>query len=165
MTLVLETGLSVKGIEAIRKRLSAYVESMPEKAEELCRRLAEIGVDAAVANIDHDESGELRSSIRLERRDDKEYVVIADCDYAIYVEFGTGVVGAASTYAGERPDWVGAPGSRSSKVREDGSWVYFDEKQDRFRITSGQRPQAFMSTAAVEMRQQVLSIAKEVFSK
>ena len=160
----LSAGLSVSEIREVRERVERYVSSLQDKADELCRRLAEIGVEASIAAIDHDESGELRSSIRWEQRGQRTYLVVADCDHAVYVEFGTGVVGAASTYPGERPDWVGTPGSRSEHVNPDGSWVYYDEKQERWRITSGQVPQGFMSRGAVSVRQAVVSIAKEVFA-
>lgn len=159
----LSAGLSVSEIRAMREQVERYAGGLQAKADELCRRLAEIGVEASIAAIDHDESGELRSSIRWERRGEREYLVVADCDYAVYVEFGTGVVGAAGSYPGERPDWAGAPGSRSKHVNPDGSWVYYDEKQERWRITSGQVPQGFMSQGAVAVRQAVVSIAKEVF--
>lgn len=160
----LEMGLSVSEIRAARTELERYASGVPEKADELCRRLAEIGVDASVAGIAHDESGELRGSIRWERRGEREYLVVADCGYAVYVEFGTGVVGSGGTYPGDKPDWVGAPGSRSRHVNPDGSWVYYDEKQSRWRITSGQVPQGFMAQGAMTVRQAVPVIAKEVFA-
>ena len=160
----LKAGLAVSEIRALRERVERYANGLQAKADELCRRLAEIGVDAAVAGIAHDESGELRGSIRWEQRGERVYLVVADCDYAVYVEFGTGVVGAGSAYPGERPEWVGAPGSRSSHVNPDGSWVYYDEKQGRMRVTSGQVPQGFMAGSAVEVQQQIAGIAREVFA-
>lgn len=155
----LDMHLAVSEIRSARERLERHAQGLQAKADELCRRLAEIGVDASVAAIDHDESGELRRSIRLEQRGEREYVVLADCGYAVYVEFGTGVVGAGGEYPGIRPDRVRTPNPDKR------AWVYYDEKQDRFRITDGQVPQGFMSKGAVEMRQAVAGIAKEVFAE
>lgn len=159
----LSTGLDAAGIGAVREQVACYTGGLQAKADELCRRLARIGVDAAVAGIGRDESGELRSSIRLERRGGREYAVLADCGHAVYVEFGTGVVGASRSYPGERPAWAGTPGSRSTRVNADGSWSYYDEKQERWRVTSGQAPQGFMARSAAEVRQAVRTVAKEVF--
>lgn len=159
----LDMHLSVSEIRSARERLGRYAQGLQAKADELCRRLAEIGLEASVAAIAHDESGELRGSMRWEQRGERECFVVADCGYAVYVEFGTGVVGGRGTYPGEKPDWVDAPGSRSTKVNLDGSWVYYDEKQKRWRITSGQVPQGFMAQGAVTVRQAVTGIAKEVF--
>lgn len=160
----LQADLSASSISKLREAIANYRDSLKALADELCRRLSDIGVQAAVTSIDHDESGELRSSISYKRRGDRDYLVIADCGYAVYVEFGTGVVGAGTSYPGDKPAWAGSPGSRSSHVNPDGSWVYFDEKQARWRITSGQKPQGFMAQSAAEMRRNVLKIAKEVFS-
>ena len=161
---MLKAGLSVSDIAALRKKIEQRALRLQEKAEEICRQLSEIGVDACVAGIAHDESGELRGSIRWERKGDREYLVVADCPYAVYVEFGAGVVGARGTYPGTRPEWVGAPGSRSTHVNPDGSWVYYDKKQGRWRITSGQVPQGFMSQGAMTVRQAIPIIAREVLS-
>lgn len=159
----LKADLSTSSIAEMKAALTRYRDSLIAKADAICRRLSEIGVQAAIAAIDHDESGELRQSITYRRKGDRDYLVVADCGYAVYVEFGTGVVGAGSSYPGEKPGWAGSPGSRSFHINPDGSWVYFDEKQSRWRITSGQKPQGFMARSAVEMRRDVLKIAKEVF--
>ena len=161
----LDMHLSVSEIRSARERLERYAQGLQAKADEFCRQLAEIGLEASVAAIAHDESGELRGSMRWEQRGERVYFVVADCGYAVYVEFGTGVVGGRSAYPGEKPDWVDAPGSRSTKVNPDGSWVYYDEKQNRWRITSGQVPQGFMAQGAVTVRQAVAGIAKEVFAE
>lgn len=157
--------LSTSEVREQREKLERYISKLESKADELCRRLAEIGVEASVAAIAHDESGELRRSIRWEQVGDHEYLVVADCDYAVYVEFGTGVVGANGTYSGTRPDGIGEPRSRSTHVNPDGSWVYYDEKQKRWRITSGQVPQGFMAQGAMAVEQAIPMIAKEVFAR
>lgn len=163
MSLALRMGLSVASVRAERRRLEEYVRLLPARCDELCRRLAEMGVDAAVAGVTRAETGELASSIRHERRGERDYVVIADCGYAVYVEFGTGVVGLMGS-AGELPDGITGPTSRTTKAREDGSWVYWDERQGKYRITRGQAPLGFMSGAATEMRERVLEVAREVFA-
>lgn len=160
----LSAGLSASEVGAVRRRLEARAASMQRKADELCRRLAEAGVAASVAGVAHDESGELRGSIRWEKLAERDYLVVADCGYAVYVELGTGVVGSGGAYPAERPAWAGAPGSRSRAVGSDGTWTYYDEKQSRWRATRGQVPQGFMARGARAVRQTVVKTAKEVFA-
>lgn len=159
-------GLSASSVRAARQRLERYMADLPGKVDELCRRLAEVGVTAAVTALheaDAHETGELESSIEVEREGDRDYLVVTYCGYAVYVEFGTGVVGAAASYPGTMPEGITGPLSRTTKAREDGSWVYWDDRQGRFRITKGQTPKGFMAQASVEMREQAQRIAKEVF--
>lgn len=159
-------GLSASSVRAARQRVERYASGLPSKVDEFCRRLAEVGVTAAVTALqesDKRETGELQSSIEVERVGDRDYLVVTHCGYAVYVEFGTGVVGASGSYPGTMPPGVTGPLSRTTKAREDGSWVYYDERQGRFRITKGQLPTGFMAQASVEMRDESVRIAREVF--
>lgn len=158
--------LSASSVRAARERIQRYTTDLPGKVDELCRRLAEIGMQSAVTAL-HDtnthETGELESSIQVERLGERNYLVVTYCGYAVYVEFGTGVVGAGVPYPGNRPEYITGPLSRTTKAREDGSWVYWDDRQGRFRITKGQRPAGFLAAATVEMGQRVKEVAREVF--
>lgn len=158
-------GLSASSVRSARQRLERYAAGLPAKVDELCRRLAEEGVTAAVKALhdaDAHETGELESSLQVERMGDRDYLVVTHCGYAVYVEFGTGVVGAGGTYPGTMPEGVTGPLSRTSKAREDGSWVYYDKRQGRYRVTKGQLPTGFMAQASAEMRERLAEIAREV---
>lgn len=154
--------LSEESFKRAAAEVRAYAESLDDKCAELSRRLAEIGVDAAVSHVRR-ESGSLASSIRSERSGERAYLVLADSEYAVYVEFGTGVVGSKTPYAGQLPDWATGPGSRSTKTREDGSWIYYDQVTGEFKSTFGQAPSAFMAAGAEAVRKAVVDTAKEVF--
>lgn len=73
----------------------------------------------------------------------------SDNNYAAYVEFGTGVVGA-----------TGAQNPQASKIgwRHDVNqhgeygWVYYDEQQDRFRWTKGQEAARFMDFSVLDIQ-------------
>lgn len=151
-------GLDAKSIDSAIKQLATYRKSVDAKVDELCERLADEGMEVAKVSIRHDESGELRNSFSVEKVGDAHYLVVNSAPYAVYVEFGTGVVGAGGDYRGERPEWAGSPNGEKE------AWVYFDEKQGRFRITDGQAPQAFMAQGAEAMRNRMIGIAKEVFA-
>lgn len=70
-------------------------------------------------------------------------------NYAAYVEFGTGVIGA-----------TGAQNPHASKlgwkhdVNHHGQygWVYYDEREDRFRWTRGQEAARFMDFSALDIQ-------------
>lgn len=148
--------------EAVRE-LEAYRDAIPDKVEELLRRLCEEGVAAAVAVVPVD-TGELRSSIRLERRGGSDYLVVADSGHAAFVEFGTGVVGQG-TYAGELPAGWGYDLRRTPEAHDPVDptrWFYYDA-EGNLRSTRGRPAAGYMLAGSEEMRRKAVSIAKEVF--
>lgn len=82
--------------------------------------------------------GHLRSSITTEILDGgMTGKVNVGANYAIYVEFGTGI------YA------KGPGGSRAKKI----PWTYFDEERGKFVTTKGQQAQPFWNPAIDKGRQ------------
>ena len=84
---------------------AAIKEKFTYKYRILAQRVVEIGVEITRVNIaDFDAicSGELLSSIRAEHSgsvtDGASWLVITDCPWAAYVEFGTGIVGQKSPH-------------------------------------------------------------------
>lgn len=157
------------GVAKAREALGAYLTALPTKMDTFCRRLAEIGVDAAVTQIKQSvdgETGELANSIHVEQEGEREWLVVTYCDYAAYVEFGTGLAGMGIEYPGEYPEGIKGPSNEHDAAiqPEEGAWVYYDKRQGRYRITSGQQPVAFMAMASTEMYLSVMEIAKEVFN-
>ena len=157
--------LSRKSIRQAIQQLERYKKSLDEKCELLCQKLAEIGVDAAVATVSV-ETGELKDSIRFEKSNDKEYLVIVENDHAALVEFGTGVVGQG-TYPGELPAGWGYDERRTPAAHDpiDPTTWYYNDKFGTRRKTRGQTANAYMLAGAEEMRQSILSVAKEVFGE
>lgn len=145
--------------------LEAYASKFEARLDQLCRRLAEMGVDVAVANVPVD-TGELKSSIFLERRGDADYLVVADNGHAAFVEFGTGVVGQG-TYAGDLPGSWGYDERRTPEAHDPidpTKWYYRDPKTGIRRGTRGHAAQPYMLPASDAMRQAVLTTAREVFA-
>lgn len=155
--------LSVDSVAAAVKQARAYGRSLDAKCDELARRLADIGVEIAKVTVRKD-TGELESGIGSEKVADGKYLVVSEGDYAIFVEFGTGVVGQG-TYPGELPAGYGYDERRTPAAhdpRDPTRWFYRD--RDGFvRSTRGQTANAYMAASAEEMRQAVLRTAKEVF--
>ena len=76
-------------------------------------------------------------------------------DYAIFVEYGTGIVGAQNPHPQPAPGW-------SYDVNEHGEkgWVYFDRKQNRKRWTKGEVAHAFVYRTREFMRQHAIDTLK-----
>lgn len=78
--------------------------------------------------------------------------------FAVFVEFGTGVVGARSPHPDLIPGW----GYDSSGHGESG-WYYYKEADGQVHWTQGQPSHPFMYQTGKELRNEVERIAKEVF--
>jgi len=154
--------LGASGIRRIRAEVESLRRNLPAIADEICRRLGEVGVATAVEVVPVD-TGQLAGSIGLLRRGPRDYLVVADGEYAAFVEFGTGVVGSG-TYPGELPDgwrydvrW--SPWAHD--VDDPSAWYYVDQDGVRHK-TRGQQASGFMASAAEEMRRKAVAIAREV---
>lgn len=75
------------------------------------------------------DTGQLRNSIVTEKEDKLTVSIETNAEYAVYVEFGTGLKGDPTV-------------PHTSKEK----WVYCDDK-GRFFTTSGQKPQPFLTPA------------------
>ena len=155
--------LSESSVAQAAAKVRSYAESLEGKCSRLCEELAAIGVEAAVATVRKD-TGALAGTIRYEQEGPSEFLVVCDGEYAAFVEFGTGVVGQG-TYPGGLPASWGYDERRTPAAHDPDDptrWFYRDA-DGNVRSTRGQTANAFMATAAEEMRQSVLSVAREVF--
>ena len=116
--------------------------------------------------------GNLRSSIqaRTYQEDDDTFVgeVYTRCQYAAYVEFGTGPKGAAN-HAGTSPEvnpsytpypWWIHESQLDVGVAEMYHWHHIDTPDGRFYICYGQAAQPFLYPALKDNEQTVLDILK-----
>lgn len=158
--------LSEESLGAAVAGLSAYGKSLEARCDELCARLAGIGVDVAKAVVRKD-TGELESGIRVEELEDGGgRLVVSEGDYAMFVEFGTGVVGQG-TYPAQLPEGYEYDQRRTPAAhdqRDPTKWYYRD-RDGRIRGTRGQTANAYMAEAAEAMRDAVLRTAREVFRR
>ena len=161
--MIVPIGLSVSSVAAAIKQVNAYGSSLEAKCDELCRKLAEIGVTASAQAVRFD-TGNLAASIQMERNGECAYLVYTDEDYAAFVEFGTGVVGQG-TYPGNLPAGYGYDERRTPAAHDPDDptkWFYYDA-EGRVRSTRGQTADGFMLAGSEVMRQMIAPIAKEVF--
>ena len=94
------------------------------------------------------ESGDLAESISWEYDEATNTGrIIIGSDYAIFVEYGTGIVGANSPHPEPAPGW-----SYDVNAHGEKGWAYFDEKQNRWRWTKGEPAHAFVYKTREYMR-------------
>ena len=165
--MIVKMKLSHESVQKAIEQVDTYADSLETKCAELCERLAEIGVQAAVRCITQSTNGtgELAASMQVEQSGDTSFLVITRNEHAAFVEFGTGVIGSG-TYSGELPQGWTYDQRRTPAAHDSADptkWWYYD-KQGRRRSTRGQTATGFMAVAGEEMRQAVLDTAKEVFA-
>lgn len=158
-------------IDAAMAKLQAIqAEINQSKVNELCRRLAEIGVDVANANYSAAEyAGTNDVSVRLEARN-SGYAIVASGTTLGFIEFGTGIGNPLGEYA----DQVGAPAHGTFGQRRGAKppWLYKgvpgnagtpSSSRPGLVWTTGNAPANAFPAAVREIKAQIESIAREVF--
>lgn len=161
--------LSKSSVEKLKQDLLKYKQDLDNKVVIFCEKLAEIGVEtaqASVVSLDAVFTGELFNSIHAEQKFKGQnravFTVVADSSHAIYVEVGTGFVGAESPYPGKLP----ATYAQGKTIRQlaDGRYGWFYERDGKWYFTEGMPSRPFMYFASVEMNEKIVKVAKEVFA-
>jgi phage gpG-like protein len=152
--------LSEESIKAAIKELNKYKRELSQKANLLVQRLVEAGVEIAkqeVLTLGAFDSGELHDSLDgLMYTDGARGIIFTNCGHCAFVEFGTGVVGAASPHP--TLPWQYDVNDHGEK-----GWVYYDEKQGRFRWTKGMPSRPYMYLTARQLEEKVGEIVRDVF--
>ena len=154
--------LSEESIKAAIKELDKYKKELSKKATILVQKLVDAGVEIAkqeVLTLGAFDSGELHDSLDgLMYTDGAHGIIFTNCGHCAFVEFGTGVVGLHN----QHPFMNLVTGFDVNKHGEKG-WVYYDEKQGRFRWTKGMPSRPYMYLTARQLEERVGEIAREVF--
>lgn len=135
--------LSTKSIQQAINEIKAFRDELKAKCWELVQALTMEGAEVAkmqVVSLEAFDTGELEQSIQgLFFPSERCGFVIAGAPYAIYVEYGTGIVGKASPHPG-------AEGNYDYDVRQHGAegWVYRSDKDGQFHWTAGFVSRPFM---------------------
>lgn len=160
--------LSIKSIDKLKKAIVDYENDLQAKLVLFCERLSHYGVEAAqanVVNLDAVFSGDLFRSIYNEQqyatKDTVVFIVATNSEHAVYVEMGTGMVGAENPYPGKLP----AVYAQGKTIRQlaDGRYGWFYNKNGQWYFTEGMPSRPFMWFASMDMQEQVVRIAREVF--
>jgi len=165
--------LSQKSIQDAISQIKAYQNDLTYKCQLLAEKLAEKGVEIAqtyIASLDATFTYELNSSIHAEYKGGVKgggiWAVVAGTDHAMFVEFGTGIVGKRSPYPGNLPDGVDWQYASGKTIRQlaDGryGWFYQDDNGEWW-FTEGMPSRPFMYYTAIQLQDIVVETAKEVF--
>lgn len=165
--------LSQKSIQDAISQIKSYQNDLTYKCQLLAEKLAEKGVEIArlqLADLDAIFTTELISSVHAEYKGSVKgggiWVVVAGTDHAMFVEFGTGIVGKRSPYPGNLPDGIDWQYASGKTIRQlaDGRYGWFYKDDDgQWWFTEGMPSRPFMYYTAQELEKIVVETAREVF--
>lgn len=153
--------LSPTGIDSAIRQLDDFRRDFQRKCDTLIEKLTKEGADIAkmrVAALGKVYTGELQSSITgFFDKNTRTGIIRAGAWYAIYVEYGTGVVGAASPHP-EPDGWMYDVGGHG-----DDGWTYYNPNSGKYQHTTGEPSAPFMYQTGKELEKLCQKIAGEVF--
>ena len=174
---VFKADLSAKGIEALKSQLLQYNDSLSIKCEKLVSRLLQSGVEVSQAKISESPIGKYVTvttnisagkmgckGILLAKGAVKEQEGHEPFSILLAIEFGAGIHFNPTPnplISSEFPYGVGTfPGQ--THAYED-MWWYWDESTQEWKPTHGVKATMPMYSADMEIIQNVVKTAKEVF--
>ena len=162
--------LSQKSIQSAIKQIENYRDKLIRKNREFVKRLGEVGIPVIDSNIavaagDSDKTHDAYIKINSFGDYAQATLIVSGKDL-LFIEFGAGVHYNGAVGSSPHPLGASKGYTIGSYGKGNGSkdvWYYY---ADTGEIVKSQGTQATMPVykAGVEMRQQMLKIAKEVFS-
>ena len=174
---VFKADLSVKGIEALKSQLLQYKDSLPIKCEKLVSRLLQSGVAVSQANISESPLGKYVTvttnisadkmgckGILLAKGAVKEQDGYAPFSILLAIEFGAGIHYNPTPNPNADKFGLGV-GTFPGQVHAfEDMWFYWDENAQEWKPTHGVKATMPMYSADMEIIQNVVKFAKEVFA-
>ena len=174
---VFKSDLSVKGIEALKRQLLQYKDSLPIKCEKLVSRLLKSGVEVSQTKISESPLGKYVTvttnisadnmgckGILLAKGAVKEQEGYAPFSILLAIEFGAGIHFNPTPnplISSEFPYGVGTYPNQVHAYQD--LWFYWDENTQEWKPTHGVKATMPMYNADMEIIQNVVKYAKEVF--
>jgi len=160
---VISFSLDEKEIDRAIREVKQFEKEFLRKCNLLVEELTDYGAEVAkiqVAQLDAVYTGELQNSIEGYYSPSTNVGIIeAGAYYAVYVEFGTGVVGSQSPHPNPQ-GW-----QYDVNQHGDEGWVYYDDGSGKFRWTKGFKSRPFMYNTARQLERECKKIAEGVFGK
>ena len=177
---VFKSNLSVNGIEALKSQLLQYKDELPTKCENLVSRLLQSGVSVSQTKISESPLGKYVTvttnissdkigckGILLAKGAVKEQEGYEPFSILLSIEFGAGVHYNPTPnplISSEFPYGVGTFPGQVHAFQSEG-WMYWDEKAQEWRHTYGVKATMPLYNADMEIIQNVVKVAKEVFGE
>lgn len=157
--------LSENSISKAIRELEKYKGELKNKVHLLIERLTDYGVEVAKAQVRElgaFYTGELEESITGYYSPSTQVGIIkTDVPYAVYVEFGTGVVGKCSSHpVADLQGWRYDVNNHGEK-----GWWYFNERDQKWHWTKGIESRPFMYNTVQILERECMEIAREVFGR
>ena len=175
---VFKADLSVNGIESLKSQLLKYKDSLPIKCEKLVSRLLQSGVEVSKSKISESPLGKYVTvttnisadkmgckGILLAKGAVKEQDGYAPFSILLAIEFGAGVHFNPTPnplISSEFPYGVGTFPGQTHAYQD--MWFYWDENTQEWKPTHGVKATMPMYSADMEIIQNVVKTAKEVFA-
>jgi len=159
----IKCSLAPSSIDAAIKQLEDYSKYLERKAQELCKRLADMGAMYAEWNFSGVlYAGDIDYKITVDRVDANTYAIKANGETVLLMEFGAGVKhGYGHPQAAEFGMGPGTYPNGKGHWDDPKGW-WFGEKGN-WTHTYGNAPGMPMYNAAKDLRKEILDIAREVF--
>ena len=174
---VFKADLSVNGIEALKRQLLQYKDSLSVKCEKLVNRLLQSGVEVSQSKISESPLGKYVTvttdvsadkmgckGILLAKGAVKEQEGYEPFSILLAIEFGAGVHFNPTPnplISSEFPYGVGTFPGQTHAYQD--MWFYWDENTQEWKPTHGVKATMPMYSADMEIIQNVVKFAKEVF--
>ena len=174
-TKTIQFTLDVSSIAQAIQEVEKYRDDLKQAIQELVRALTEEGREAAVMNVvrlgafDTGQLADTSFHTRGYYNDDYSIgIIYTDAYYAVFVEYGTGVVGMSEPYSGPfMPVSVTVKGNTYSAYDQNGhgdaGWWYISDRDGKRHWTKGQPSRPFMYNTKEQLQSLCGQIAKEVF--
>ena len=173
---VFKADLSVKGVEALKSQLLQYKDSLHIKCEKLVSRLLQSGLSVANARVGESPLGKYVTvttnissdnmgckGILLAKGAVKEQEGYAPFSVLLAIEFGAGIHFNPTPNPNADKFGLGV-GTFPGQVHAfEDMWFYWDEKTQEWKPTHGVKSTMPMYSADMEIIQNVVKLAKEVF--
>lgn len=172
--------LSKDAIDKAIKELNDYKKWVNRKTKELLEQLSLIGIqEASIRFSGAQYDGTNDTQLKTEESFDGTnyvYTIIAAGQAVCFIEFGAGVYYNSAGYPLQKPAGVVGIGEYGEKKGTQNTWAYYGENpgsngvlresaKGSVVITHGNPAAMPMYYAGSEMKQKILSIAKEVFER
>lgn len=166
MAKIIKMSLSTESINKAIKEIQAYQKEIERKTKIFAKRLAQEGVQVAkmqIMSFPAVDTGELLNSINFKPGDvfgnnASSFYVYSDCEYAIFVELGVGIVPHEQ---GEHPLADELGWEYDSHNHGEQGWFYY--KDGKLHWTKGMVARPFMYNTVQTLVKQCADIAREVF--
>ena len=175
---VFKADLSISSIRKLQRNLEKYRDSLTFKCRELSEKLSEIGINVAKAKIGESPLGKyvtIKTEITEEKAgckailiavgENKESEGNAPFNTLPAIEFGAGI--HYNPIPNPNADELGlGVGTFPGQIHAfEDYWFYWNDKEQKWLPTHGVKATMPMYMASMEIQQNIVKVAKEVFGK